>query len=622
MVEPMYKIVLICETKHTDLLLEKLQEFGKAHIDDLENTSPPQQLYKQAEDIKEAIEILRKLRKQKKQYIQQYEFRGNEDEWVNLLLQKTKLLNEIKEQILKLENKKKETEKWSNLKTSFIKELRHQNIPMKLFACKNSDIKLLSTEFLQSSELVKETHDEMYYLLIKNVEITSLSLLRILKEIPLPEMDAEELNSKLKQLINDYMQINEWLYGCVHYVRFLRNKLMHLQDTVTYLKAAEAAKFQRNEYLTMLTVWIPKQYKIKFEETISSLPVVHVIDKPKTYSEVPVSLKQNAFGNLFVPLTKLFSIPSYTELDPTVFFAPFFTLYFGICGADIGYGLIMLLASIFIYFSSSNKQINQYAKLGIILSASVAFSGLLYGVFFGSNINNFSVFKPLTKLNVLGDMPSAFSFALFIGVVQMLTGFVIRLVNRYNQLGWQGVMQPVGFILVLAAVFCFSMLEYGDVFVPANIHIGKYVKQFAENSLLPYVLAVTGIFFILFFSSLNQNILKRPLEGLWHLYSLITGIPTDVLSYLRLFALGLSGALLGNAINMVAFSVNKGSIVSIAGMIIILLIGHSINFALVLLSAFVHPLRLTFVEFYKSIDFKGGGKEYNPFKKLTKKTYH
>jgi V/A-type H+/Na+-transporting ATPase subunit I len=106
--------------------------------------------------------------------------------------------------------------------------------------------------------------------------------------------------------------------------------------------------------------------------------------------------------------------------------------------------------------------------------------------------------------------------------------------------------------------------------------------------------------------------------GLWTTYNMVTGILGDLLSYIRLFALGISSAIMGFVFNSLAVEMS-GSIpvLSILIMIIILVIGHSINIFMSGLGAFVHPLRLTFVEFYKNAGFSGGGKQYNPFRKIT-----
>ena len=122
------------------------------------------------------------------------------------------------------------------------------------------------------------------------------------------------------------------------------------------------------------------------------------------------------------------------------------------------------------------------------------------------------------------------------------------------------------------------------------------------------------------FNNPDKNFFLRPLTGLWEFYQFVTGFLGDFLSYIRLFALGLASGLLGNAFNQIAFMILPGYPEStdylsplMAVSVIILLVGHTLNLGLSLLGSFVHPLRLTFVEFYKNLDFKGGGVAYQPF---------
>ena len=108
-------------------------------------------------------------------------------------------------------------------------------------------------------------------------------------------------------------------------------------------------------------------------------------------------------------------------------------------------------------------------------------------------------------------------------------------------------------------------------------------------------------------------------SALWNTYNMATGLLGDTLSYIRLFALGLTGSILGGVFNMLAFDMTAsiGFVpVRWVAILLILLSGHTINFALTMIGAFVHPMRLIFVEFYKNAGFEGGGKAYKPFKKV------
>ena len=139
------------------------------------------------------------------------------------------------------------------------------------------------------------------------------------------------------------------------------------------------------------------------------------------------------------------------------------------------------------------------------------------------------------------------------------------------------------------------------------------------ESLMPAmytVLVVSGIM-ILFLNNLYRNVLTNFGIGLWNTYNMGTGLLGDLLSYIRLFALGISSAILGLVFNTMALSMSGNiPVLSIIIMVFILAFGHSINLFMSGLGSFVHPLRLTFVEFYKNAGFSGGGTKYNPFRKI------
>ncbi|MDO5524192.1 MAG: ATPase, partial [Bacteroidia bacterium] len=178
-----------------------------------------------------------------------------------------------------------------------------------------------------------------------------------------------------------------------------------------------------------------------------------------------------------------------------------------------------------------------------------------------------------------------------------------------NIIKQQGFKYSIGriawvFVVILAViVFAFPGLGF---------NFGDNVKKF-----LMY-----GIYFFigvaLLYNSPGKNIFINIGSGLWNFYSLLTGIVGDALSYIRLFAIGLTGGILGGVFNQLALSMSEGISIWVfraLAMLLILLVGHSINFGLCMISSLVHPMRLVFVEFYKNLEFTGGGVGYKPFRK-------
>jgi V/A-type H+-transporting ATPase subunit I len=191
------------------------------------------------------------------------------------------------------------------------------------------------------------------------------------------------------------------------------------------------------------------------------------------------------------------------------------------------------------------------------------------------------------------DSQKTFYLALAIGLFQILFGLIIKAVNSIRMFGWQYAIPSIGWFILILAILDIALLKLAP--------FSKYIAWFA-------------VALIVFWSDPKAGILGRIGKGIWDLYG-ITGIFGDVLSYIRLFALGISSAILGFVINTIALQIlGSAPIIGHIFFVIFLLIGHTANLLISSLGSFVHPMRLTFVEFYKNAGFIGGGKEYKPFK--------
>jgi V/A-type H+-transporting ATPase subunit I len=344
--------------------------------------------------------------------------------------------------------------------------------------------------------------------------------------------------------------------------------------------------------------------------------IFYEIDDPKAEDNVPIQIKNDSYSKLFEPILRMYSLPNYHDIDPTPFFAPFFMLFFGLCMCDAGYGVLILLASLFLRKKLSDD-LKGFANLGIFLGGMTIVCGGLTGSFFGIDLTKadwafLAPMKPYfineANFKLFGYSPMMV-ISVIIGFVQVLVGMALAGAKAAKNNGWKFAVGKVSWVLALfTTVFAFGLPMCG----------------IALPSVIGYVLygiiglSVLGIFF---FNSPDKNILMNFGIGLWDTYGMATGLLGDLLSYIRLFALGLTGGVLGGVFNTLAIDMSPDiPVVHELIMVLILLLGHSINFALCMISSFVHPMRLTFVEFFKNASFDGGGKEFSPFKiKIFKK---
>lgn len=235
-----------------------------------------------------------------------------------------------------------------------------------------------------------------------------------------------------------------------------------------------------------------------------------------------------------------------------------------------------------------------------ILGTSTFFCGMLTGTFFGFNLygNDIPFFNKMRDLFFL-DNQWMFNLSLILGAVQIIFGMILKAANQIIQFGLKYALSTIGWIIVLVSTALAFLL--GDTMpMGGTAHL--------------VILGLAGVLIFLL-NSPGKNIFLNIGLGLWDSYNMATGLLGDILSYVRLFALGLSGGILASVFNSLAAGMSPdNAIVGPIVMVLIFLIGHSINMFMNILGAMVHPMRLTFVEFFKNSGYEGGGKEYKPFK--------
>ncbi len=352
--------------------------------------------------------------------------------------------------------------------------------------------------------------------------------------------------------------------------------------------------------------------------------IYYEIADPAFEDDVPVELREGSFSRLFLPILKMYSLPKYTELDPTQSFAPFFTLFFGLCLGDAGYGLLVFLVGLYIV-KKAGDNVKDYGRLAMWLGGSTIVCGLLMGTFFGIDLCKVSwqwiaPIQPylINESSALGQwFISVFGYtpmmviSVLLGLVQVLIGMTMKGIKASRNYGIRYGVGTFSWVLfIIVAVVLWGLPAFG-VALPAAL---SYVL---------YALIIVACIGILLYN--NPSAYKNPLlgplvnigAGAYSVYSMATGLLGDLLSYIRLFALGLTGGVLGGVFNSLATGMTEGMPIYVRWlpMVLILLFGHGITFALSLISAFVHPMRLIFVEFFKNANYEGGGRAYSPFGK-------
>jgi V/A-type H+-transporting ATPase subunit I len=287
----------------------------------------------------------------------------------------------------------------------------------------------------------------------------------------------------------------------------------------------------------------------------------------------------------------------------TPFFAPFFVMFFGFCMGDLGYGALICIITLALILSKKLKGMSDILWLGFFLGFGTVIMGTISGTFFGVPLLDVEGIPVLDKLKTIMFQPdgiySAFYVSLIIGVFQILFGMCLKIINMTKLYGFGAAVSTIGWVIMLLGGIVTFLIDGIGIPFYACLIVGAVLVYLLNGPINSFAAPFKNIG-----------------SGLWDTYNMATGLLGDVLSYIRLFALGLSGSILGLVFNDLAMNMKPDiPVVGTIVMLLILVFGHTMNIALSALSAFVHPMRLTFVEFYKNSGFVGGAKQYEPFKK-------
>lgn len=417
-----------------------------------------------------------------------------------------------------------------------------------------------------------------------------------------PQMNAEEIQEAVTALKAEKETVSANIDRIAPFsADHLKEYRVLLFEDADMLKVNDASLSLVEDKVISLEGWIPVGIVDETDKWLAGQDVAYEMTEPVNEDNPPILLKNNKFARLFEFIGELYSLPNYREIDLTPFFAPFFVLFFGFCLGDAGYGLLLLIG-ISLYKIKAKPAIKPILSLAQWLGAGTVVMGIVSGTFFGIQLMEVQVPWVVKFRAMMLDSQQLFNLALVIGGVQIIFGMFLKVANLWKQYGLPAALSTIGWlVLILGEGICFLLSAKGY-----NVKIPMYV--------------IGGIaaLLIFVFNNLRRNVFINIGAGLWDSYNMLTGLLGDTLSYIRLFALGISSSVLGLVFNDLAVNMSP----DVPGvkqlvMLIILVFGHSINLFMAGLGSFVHPMRLTFVEFYKNSGFEGGGKKYQPFKKRT-----
>ena len=603
MITPMTKLTMLIYHRDYNQFLIDLRDHGVVHVHAKKETLQDEVMKAKMAEVKHINNVIKLLEKDNKTTRQQ----DNKlidlcsSELIAFIDDKFAEIDSIQQQIASLQKEDNVYNVWGEFPEDKIKQIQNNNWDLRFFSVPQSKYdESWEQEF--NAFIINEISGFKYFttLTSKDKEVNIEA-----EKYHFPSLSKSEIKAQIEGLTNKLNEARQYLSEISEdAIKKLNEYKVAIQEDAEFYKVSEAAQHLADDKIMALEGWVPTEIEADTIAWLSKEDIYFEATEPeKNVDNPPIKLKNRGFARLFEMIGNMYSIPTYWELDMTPFFAPFFVMFFGFCMGDLGYGALICLVTLALILSKKLKDMNNVLWLGFFLGFGTIIMGTISGTFFGVPLLDVEGIPVLDKLKGIMFQPegiySAFYVSLIVGVFQILFGMCLKIINMTKLYGFGAAISTIGWVIML---------------------LGGIVSFLIDGIGIPfYACLITGAVLVYLLNG-PINSFAAPFKnigsGLWDTYNMATGLLGDVLSYIRLFALGLSGSILGLVFNDLAMNMKPdipvlGTIV----MVLILVFGHTMNIALSALSAFVHPMRLTFVEFYKNSGFVGGAKEYKPFKK-------
>lgn len=605
MIRPMTKYSFVIFHEDVPEFLKKLQDLG---VMDITRSSKPasaasKQLFS---DISRYNASLKSLNQIKKEYAVALSEKKAEVEAFDAetAVQKCEALTrqrrELKAQIAELNASYKEALPWGEFSEDTIEKIKSLSLTPHFISLqkKKFDEKLKELYPLQ---IISETQDKVYFVILTEPDQTIKGKF---KESQSPQRCASEIESEINQLKERYKSATDELISLTAATDSISEKIKRLSAEADLFLAKEGSTKKAEQTLEVFTGFAPTECTETITSALENDSLYYIKEEAKLEDNPPISLKNNRFTRMFAILTDMYGRPAYNEFDPTPYISVFFLLFFAMCMGDAGYGVLLIIIALLLRKSKGTKE---YAPLVMTLGIATVVVGFLLHTFFGIDISQASwVPEGAKKFMITGKIAgydSQMVLALAIGVLHICIAMVVKAVYATKKNGFANSLGTWGWTLLIV----------GGVITGAIALAGVIDQSLTKTIIIVIgIVSALGIFLL---NDLHRNPLKNIGSGLWETYNTVTGLLGDVLSYIRLYALGLAGGMLGAAFNQLGGMV-LGDSTGFSAMwiffIIIVVFGHVLNLAMCCLGAFVHPLRLNFLEFFKNSGYEGSGKTYKP----------
>lgn len=635
MIVKMKKVSLVVLNSGRKDALKKLKKIGVMHLETLEGSSEQLAKFKEeSANAQNAYAILSEIKLPKKSAkpdeISDKEISEKCAEVISLSERKKKLLEEIANDSLELDRFKD----WGDVNLSDFEYLKGKKIAFRMFEIPEAKYPEIDGETVTLA--VSRTKKIVRFLLVNGGEERPESLPPEAFEVPLPSVSTEEIRKRIEDDRNEISLIEKKIAEEAVLVSRIEAYRKVLENDIQFENVYSGMGKEDDGKpgdLAWLSGFVPEDSVKNFTDSCRENSWAYALADPSEDDNVPTKLKNNRLVSLIYPLTDfLGTVPGYHEYDISGWFLLFFTVFFGMIFGDGGYGLLVLFAGIIMALKNAKKGGSAMAGLMIILGLSTVVWGGVTCTWFGlapeqlpswlvglsvpplSNAYPDVAWLPFWSDDISkGTLTTAQNLQIFcftLAFIQLSVAHIKGIARNSSEksLKWIG---ELGSLLQLWGMFyvVLNMVVSSSIFSFAELIYGVPVGK-VSIGLVGFGFALSFVF-----SNYEGNIGKSILESCKNIISVLLGVVnvfSDIVSYIRLWAVGLAGAAISNTVNTMAGTV-LGHAILFAAAVLLLVFGHGLNMVLNLLSVIVHGVRLNTLEFSTHLGMSWSGFKYSPF---------
>ncbi len=612
MIVKMKKVFVFTEHSKKEATLSFLKDLGVLHIQDVVGSGLNLESLKEKRAVVEsAISLISSLDKKSSKVKAK---KSNLDDMVDI----ANKINSIEAEIKKAESEKNSIKNiindysdWGDFSVSDLKSLEEDGFEITLYSATKKQIKDLDEDF-EYFVVGKSKKNS----LLASVNVPEYVLIDELTSVAIPELSLSDYKKKIVELNNTIEKLKSDLLSKKDYLSGLKYSFVELEDKIEFENISSGMNL--SDDISYISGFVPVPDFENFKEKCKESGLGLAYDDPSEEDSVPTKIKTNSFVSIIEPVFKFLGIvPGYREYDISFFFLLFFSIFTAIIIGDAGYGAIFFLLSTIMTVVGliKSKGLSKVGLLFMLLSICTIVWGSITGTWFGSQkIAELPFFKQFVidsmysyNVNEKLSFMTIQAIGFWIGVVHMTIAHFWKFIREIKDKEYLRSIAQLAWISLLWGLF--------------NLVMDMIVYDEDVMFKVSYYLIYAGIGGIMIFASQERglNFFKGILKSFANIISLFLdwiSMFADIISYIRLFAVGLASLKIAMAFNEMAFGgEGKHTVISLIVGSLIVLLGHSLNIVMGMLSVIVHGVRLKILEFSNHLGLEWKGFEYKPFSK-------